>query len=173
MLDKRRASKANLKVIDNAVEASNSSNEVNGITEFQYKLSGLLAQSLAYTIKRAQVRCDDVLVQYLNGELSPARLAALSIVAANPGISQAGLGALLNIATPSVVKVIDELERLGLVRRAAAGDRRTYSLKLTRKGLTDHARYRDAVLKFEGAIAKNLTRAERDVLLELLSKVAP
>jgi DNA-binding MarR family transcriptional regulator len=133
----------------------------------------LLQDSLAYAIKRTQVRCDEALMHYLDEGISPARLSALSTAGANPGISQAALGALLNIAGPSVVKVVDELERMELLRRDPSTDRRVYALRLTEKGTAALRRYHAAVAKFEAQISSDLTKAEREQLLALLRKVAP
>lgn len=141
--------------------------------ELENKKSNLLGDSLAYAIKRAQVRCDEALAKYLDPGISPARFAALSTVGANPGISQAALGSLLNIAGPSVVKVVDELERLGLVKRENSSDRRVYALMLTERGTADLKRYQSSVQMFEKRIAAQLTKQERTQLLALLSKVAP
>lgn len=133
----------------------------------------LLTDSLAYAIKRAQVRCDEALVELLDDGISPARLSALSTVGANPGISQAALSGRLNIAGPSVVKVVDELERMGLMRRDPSSDRRVYALRLTNKGLADLRRYHAIVERYEAAISTGLSAAERTQLLRLLDKVAP
>lgn len=111
-------------------------------------------------------------MHYLNPGLSPARLAALSTIDSNPGLSQATLGALLNIAGPSVVKVVDELERLGLVSREAGNDRRVYALHLTDSGVADVRRYQRAIQNFEKEIASGLTADERTTLIALLGKVA-
>lgn len=136
------------------------------------KHEDLLEHSLAYTIKRAQVRCDDALTPLLDVGLSPARFAALCAVGANPGISQASLGSLLGIASPSVVKVVDELEKLGLVKRASSTDRRVYALQLTDLGEVDLAHYGRSFQTFEKKISASLTTKERSQLLKLLSKVA-
>lgn len=133
----------------------------------------LLRDSLAYAIKRTQVRCDEALAKHLDAGLSPARFAALSTVGANPGISQAMLGGLLNIAGPSVVKVVDELERMGLLKRESSSDRRVYALRLTEKGSRDYKRYQTSVQTFEKSISSNLTPQERELLFALLAKVAP
>ncbi|HKS72665.1 MAG TPA: MarR family transcriptional regulator [Terriglobales bacterium] len=135
--------------------------------------SDLLSDSLAYAIKRTQVRCDEALARYLDQGISPARLAALSTIGANPGISQSALGGLLNIAGPSVVKVVDDLERLNLLRRAPTTDRRVYSLQLTDKGMADLERYQASIEIFEKNIAAALTTSERALLLDLLSRIAP
>lgn len=132
----------------------------------------LLQHSLAYTIKRAQVRCDEALTRHLDAGLSPARFAALCAVGANPGISQAALGGLLGIAGPSVVKVVDELEKLDLVKRASSTDRRVYALQLTDHGEVDLERYEISIQTFEKKISEGLTAQERSQLLKLLAKVA-
>jgi DNA-binding MarR family transcriptional regulator len=132
----------------------------------------LLGDSLAYAIKRTQVRCDEALARYLDPGLSPARFAALSTVGANPGISQAALSGLLNIAGPSVVKVVDDLERMGLMRRETSSDRRVYALKLTDKGTDDLKRYQGSIRTYEKKIAALLTPQERTQLFALLAKVA-
>jgi DNA-binding MarR family transcriptional regulator len=133
----------------------------------------LLRDSLAYAIKRTQVRCDEALARYLDPGLSPARFAALCAVGANPGISQAALGGLLNIGGPSVVKVVDELERMQLVERTPSSDRRVYALLLTELGGTHLKRYQGSIHTFEKKISSMLAPQERALLLALLAKVAP
>ena len=134
----------------------------------------LLEDSLAYFIRRAQVRCDAELARYLEPGISPARLAALATIGANPGISQSALGSLLNIASPSVVKVVDDLESRGLLERGPgpSSDRRVYAVRLTEKGTTELRRYNEAVKRFEEKIASDLTKTERQQLTSLLKRVA-
>ncbi|MGO4581495.1 MarR family winged helix-turn-helix transcriptional regulator [Cupriavidus sp. 2TAF22] len=128
---------------------------------------------MAYAIKRTQVRCDEALSRHLDPGLSPARFAALCTVGANPGISQATLGGLLNVAAPSVVKVVDDLERMGLAKRTQSSDRRVYALQLTERGDIDLRRYHASIQAFEKNIASGLGADEGAQLLALLTKVAP
>lgn len=141
--------------------------------EQTHKQSPLLDGSLAYAIKRAQVRCDEALTRFVNPAISPARFSALLTIGANPGISQVALGGLLNIAGPSVVKVVDDLERRDLVRRAPTTDRRVYALQLSETGSVDLKRYQAAFAACEKNLAARLTSAERVQLLQLLARVAP
>ena len=131
-----------------------------------------LKESLAYIVRRTGVRCDSTFVKYQQGEISPARFCALSAVAANPGINQASLGALLGIAGPSVVKVVDDLANLGLVERTAGADRRSSALHVTPEGTEKLHRYSLALDECEKDIANALTAEERRQLLALLRKVA-
>lgn len=89
-------------------------------------------------------------------------------------MSQAELGGLLNIASPSVVKVVDELERLDLVRRELSiSDRRVHALKVTDKGALEIQRYQLVIKSFERSIASALDARERAQLLSMLASIAP
>lgn len=135
--------------------------------------AGFLEHSLGYTVKRAQVRCDEALISVLPADLSPTRMTALATIDANPGITQSALGSVLHIAPPSVVKVVDVLERLGLVtREASPTDRRVYALVLTIAGQAELQRCRTIVTQFEVEIASKLSKAECALLIELLCRVA-
>lgn len=133
----------------------------------------LLEDSVGYALRRALVRSDGAFAKYLEPPMSPARLSALATVGVNPGINQSALGAMLNIAGPSVVKVIDDLEGMEVLRRERMGDRRNYALVLTEKGVDALQKYQQLVKTFEVEIATALTAAEREQLLRLLSKIAP
>ncbi len=100
-------------------------------------------------------------------------VSALATVGVNPGINQSALGAMLNIAGPSVVKVIDDLEGMEVLRRERMGDRRNYALVLIEKGVDALQKYQRLVKTFEVEIATALTDAERQQLLRLLSRIAP
>lgn len=137
------------------------------------KEKDFLVNSVGYALRRAQVRSDEALMRYLTPPMSPARLSTLSTVGSNPGISQSALASILNIAGPSVVKVIDDLEQMGILSRERTADRRSYALHLTPFGLDEHKRHGELVQAFEREIAAGLTAAERSQLLSLLAKIAP
>lgn len=135
--------------------------------------AGMLEDSLGYAVKRAQVRCEEALVAVLPADLSPTRMTGLATIEANPGITQSALGNALHIAAPSVVKVVDVLEGLGFVeRRASPLDRRVYALFLTTAGRDVLRECERIVAASEEDIASRLTKAERALLIELLSRVA-
>jgi DNA-binding MarR family transcriptional regulator len=130
--------------------------------------------SLGYCIKRAQVRTYTMLFDMvMAGEMTPARMTALNIIDTDPGINQSALAARLGITGPSVVKVVDALERLGLIdRRLTEGDRRTRSLFLTDHGVKELKTLRENAARYEKAISKKLSAEERRTLIALLDKVA-
>ncbi|WP_205300326.1 MarR family winged helix-turn-helix transcriptional regulator [Pantoea sp. Ap-967] len=133
-----------------------------------------MAGTLGYALKRAQVRSYELFFTMMGPDtISPARMTALSMVAAQPGISQSGLAERLAITRASVVKVVDNLELLGLIERAPMqGDRRSYALALTDEGYKELARLHGEIRCYEEKLASRLTTSERDLLMALLELVA-
>lgn len=129
--------------------------------------------SLGYALRRAQVRAYELFFEMLGEmDLSPARLTALSLIATQPDINQAALARHLNIAGPSVLKLVDALEGAGLVCRLdVAGDRRRYALALTATGRSRMEQLRERLAVYEAKLAAGLSATERAQLLALLEKV--
>jgi len=75
--------------------------------------------------------------------IEPRHVGALSVVAASEPCSQQQLAGALGVTAPVVVKTVDELERLGLIRRQRnPADRRANELTLSTEG---RARLADAL----------------------------
>lgn len=132
------------------------------------------SDSLGYALRRAQVRAYDLFFEMLGAmDLSPARLTALSIIATEPDINQSALARRLNVAGPSVLKLVDALEAAGLIRREdVADDRRRYSLVLTTAGRARLEALRAELAAYEKRLAATLSVAERAQLMALLERVA-
>jgi DNA-binding MarR family transcriptional regulator len=130
--------------------------------------------SLGYTLRRAQMRAYDIFFEMLGAsDLSPARLTALSLVATESDINQAKLARRLDIAGPSVLKLVDALEQSGYISRmAVTGDRRRYSLVITSAGRHKLEQMRTALEAYETRLAARLSPDERTQLLALLARVA-
>lgn len=134
----------------------------------------LLEDSLGYAIKRAQVRVYEILFSILGPDaLSPGRMTALCIIGNQPGVNQTELAEMLGITRAGAVKVIDTLQQLGYVERhAIPGNRRSYALAATDKGLAELKRLTQLNRQCEQAISSQLSAQERQTLLALLEKVA-
>jgi len=132
------------------------------------------SDSLGYALRRAQMRAYDLFFEMLGAlDLSPARLTALSIVAMETDISQATLAKRLNIAGPSVLKLVDALEQAGFISRMdVLGDRRRYSLVITGAGRGKLEKVRAELAAYEARLANQLSAAERAQLMALLERVA-
>lgn len=134
----------------------------------------LLQDSLAYEIKKAQVRSYEILFEFFGPDaLSPGRMTALCIIGNHPGINQSALADALRVNRASVVKVIDALEASGYVeRQSIPDDRRSYALAVTPQGLAELRRLTELSRRFEEIIAAQLNSRERKTLMRLLAKVA-
>lgn len=132
------------------------------------------SDALGYALRRAQMRAFDLFFEMLGTmDLTPARMTALSIIAREPEINQATLAKRLEVAGPSVLKVVDALESAGLIRREdVADDRRRYSLVLTPAGLARLEALRGALVGYEARLSQQLTPDERTQLMALLQRVA-
>jgi DNA-binding MarR family transcriptional regulator len=134
---------------------------------------GLLPQLLGYHLRRAQIAAFQNFNQALAAfDMTPGRFGVLQVIAANSGLSQSELGAILGIDRSTVVAVIDRLERGGLVRRLPApNDRRSYALALSETGIATLAELEQRVLAHEQDIARNLAPPEREMLIKLLGRL--
>lgn len=134
----------------------------------------LLRDSLAYEIKKAQVRSYEKLFELFGpNALSPGRMTALCIIGNQPGINQSALAEALRVNRASVVKVIDALQALGYVERhSIPDDRRSYALAVTPAGRDELRRLTALSNHYEKVIAAPLTQHERATLMRLLAKIA-
>jgi DNA-binding MarR family transcriptional regulator len=105
--------------------------------------------------------------------LTPGDVGLLRLIAANAGQSQQTLAQLLGVAPSRVVALIDDLQAKDLVIRArSATDRRSYELRLTRKGGQVMEAMREIGSAHEDDVLGVLTAAERQTLRALLAKLA-
>jgi DNA-binding MarR family transcriptional regulator len=135
---------------------------------------GLLPTLLGYQLRRAQIAVfQDFARAMADFDITPGRFGVLEVIAANSGLSQSELGAILGIDRSTVVAVIDRLEADGLVRRMKApNDRRSHALRLSEKGAVTLAVLEQRVAAHERDIASALSAAERKTLLNLLARIA-
>ncbi len=135
---------------------------------------GVLPNLLGYQLRRAQIAVFQNFARAMTDfDITPGRFGVLEVIAANAGLSQSELGAILGIDRSTVVAVIDRLEADGLVRRMKApNDRRSHALQLSEKGAVTLAILEQRVAAHERDIAAGLSAAERKTLLKLLSRIA-
>ena len=128
---------------------------------------------VGYNLKRAYVIVQaDFKATLGKGGLAPRVFAALSLAVQSPNITQSELARLLGIERSSFVAIVDELERIGYLTRAAVpGDRRVQALVPTNKGRDEYARILATVRAHEQRLLSNLTEHERRSLLKLLKKI--
>ena len=105
--------------------------------------------------------------------LTPAQVGVLRVVGQSPGLSQQELGARIGAVPSRVVKLVDELEALGLVERTRSDrDRRLQELRVPPSARGTIADVMATVRDHDREIGGTLTEDERERLIALLRKVA-
>jgi DNA-binding MarR family transcriptional regulator len=105
--------------------------------------------------------------------MRPAEYAVLNQLAEAGPLSQQALARALRIHPSNLVGLIDELEGAELVlRRRDPEDRRRYLLELTARGGRRLGQAERATVEAERELLSPLSRAERERLRELLSRLA-
>jgi DNA-binding MarR family transcriptional regulator len=104
--------------------------------------------------------------------LRPPHFGVMSLLAARPGETQQDLVERSMIDASTMVKVIDELEAVGLAeRRVDPADRRRRAVHLTAKGRTTLERARAAAERTADEVFAPLDDGERETLRVLLRKL--
>jgi DNA-binding MarR family transcriptional regulator len=105
--------------------------------------------------------------------LRPHHFGVLTLLDAEPGITQHELGERSLIDPSSMVAVIDELEEMELAeRRPHPGDRRKHAVHLTAKGEATLKRARGVAIETAKEMFAPCTEREVETLRKLLRKLA-
>jgi DNA-binding MarR family transcriptional regulator len=132
-----------------------------------------LPQYVGYQVRRAQARIFSEFDATLMGsELTPGTFGVLTLIRANPGITQVELAAAFGIDKSTMSPVIFRLEKRGLIRREVLpADRRCHALYFQVSAEADFLKAREQVRRFEYRLAARLTGPEQAELARLLSKL--
>ncbi len=133
----------------------------------------ILDDIVGYRLRRAQVVVYQDYVQAVGSlDIRPSQFAAMTIIGANPGLSQTTLAATMGIDRSGAVILIDALEGKGLASRIPSpNDRRTYAIMLTEAGQKTLAELKQRVAEHEMRITAHFTEEERVVLRDLLYRL--
>lgn len=136
---------------------------------------GLLPGLVGYQLRTAQIALFRDFSQGPGGEdVTPGLFGVLVIIEANPDLKQSDLARATQLDRSTVVTVIDNLVRRGLVeRRVALHDRRSNAIRLTDAGTTLLRKLKRQVSLHEKRLLQNFSATERETLLALLQKVFP
>lgn len=132
---------------------------------------GDLSKNLGYRIRRAQLWVfKDTSRQLAQFDMSLAQFSVLSIINTNPGINQLAIASVLSIERAGLGRLVERLERQGLVARTASStNRRYYDLRLTTAGAALLGRLRLVIAQHEKALAQKLGPRAYKQLLRTLS----
>ncbi len=136
---------------------------------------GMLPGLVGYQLRLAQIAIfRDFSEQLGEFDVTPGLFGVLVIIEANPGLKQSELARATHLDRSTVVSVIDNLERRGLVeRRAAENDRRSNALHITPDGVALLKKLKRRVLEHEKRLVEQFSPEERDNLVELLKRIFP
>lgn len=97
-------------------------------------------------------------------DLTASQLLALRFILLHPECSLSTLAEGLEVSNPAATKVMDRLERKGLVRRVQAADRRQIKATITERGQTVAEEHLRLQLESYTELINSMTQAERDNL---------
>ena len=131
---------------------------------------GILENHLGYFVRRLQVWLFQDFIRALSSiDIRPAQYSVLVVVSANPGLSQSELAETLGIERARLVRLLDKLEKRGLLHRLAVPrDRRAHALQLTAEGQKTLRRARALANTHEARLAERLGPESHRAMLETL-----
>ena len=134
---------------------------------------GDLDEHFGYLLRRAQLAGFEAFQRATDRvDITPARYTALTIVGANPGLTQSALGTALGTARSGAMMVVNWMEKRCLVeRRNRPDDGRSWGLYLTSRGEAELRDLNRRVRANDAAFASRLKPRERRTLRKLLDKL--
>jgi DNA-binding MarR family transcriptional regulator len=128
---------------------------------------------VGYQVRRTQAKIfADFEATLANLDFTPGSYGVLTLIRANPGITQVALAAAFGVDKSTMSPVIFRLEKRGLVRREVlASDRRCHALYFESKAEPQFLAAREKVRTFEAGVAARLSRPEQRELSRLLAKL--
>ena len=132
-----------------------------------------LPDYIGYQVRRAQAKIFAEFEATLkNFDFTPGTFGVLTLIRANPGITQVALAAAFGVDKSTMSPVIVRLEKRRLVRREVLeSDRRCHALFFEPAAEATFLAARERIRAFEGAVAARLTRTEQKEFHRLLQKV--
>jgi DNA-binding MarR family transcriptional regulator len=132
-----------------------------------------LPSYVGYQVRRTQAKIFAEFESALDAcDFTPGSFGVLTLVRANPGITQVELAAAFGVDKSTMSPVIVRLEKRGLIRREVLeSDRRCHALFFEGDGEGAFLAARARVRAFEASVAARLMKSEQGELIRLLAKL--
>ena len=132
-----------------------------------------LPNYVGYQVRRTQAKIFSEFEATLkNFDFTPGLFGVLTLIRANPGITQVALAAAFGVDKSTMSPVIFRLEKRGLIRREVlASDRRYHALFFEPSAEATFLAARERVRAFENGVAARLTKPEQRELARLLAQL--
>ena len=133
----------------------------------------MLLSLVGYNCRRAYITIMPLFEKRMaKYELRPVDFSVLSLLKANPNITQKRLSQAINVSPPNLATLLDHLESRGLVlRQRNPLDKRSQTLVLTAEGMRMCDKAEKTASELETEATAMLNDAERAQLLRLLQKI--
>jgi DNA-binding MarR family transcriptional regulator len=127
-----------------------------------------------YAVRRFQIWIfQDFIRTLAAADIRPTQYSVLTVIGANPGLSQMAVAQRLGIERARLVHLLDSLEDRKLVKRVRSKtDRRSHALHLTAQGETSLRQFKLLAAEHERHVAEKIGKANRAQLLRILSGFA-
>jgi DNA-binding MarR family transcriptional regulator len=128
---------------------------------------------VGYQVRRTQAKIFAELESALGDlDFTPGSFGVLTLIRANPGITQVALAAAFGVDKSTMSPVIVRLEKRELVRREVlTSDRRCHALFFERSAEADFLAAREKFRALETGVAARLSKPEQRELARLLAKL--
>ncbi len=136
---------------------------------------GSLVSLLGYHLAQASIPADHTFKSHIQDvfKINKLEFTILTLLQANVELTPKRLSTVLNIVAPNLTLILDRLEKRELLTRIQSEhDRRMQLVRLSKTGLALAQKLKSVSLSMEDNIWKHLTPAEKQILLELLRKIA-
>lgn len=132
-----------------------------------FRFDDCVAYIASNALKRITDTFNDVLLE--NGS-TRVQWVALYYIAAHEGINQSDLARTMNVRTPTVVRLIDRLEKERYVERIPdETDRRVVHLRCTERGKHLNEEMQPVGEAFSAAITKGIEQTDLDTFIAVLN----
>ena len=124
-----------------------------------------------YAVRRFQIWIFQDFIRTLGDvDIRPTQYSVLTVIGANPGLSQMAVAKCLGIERARLVHLLDSLEQRKLVKRVKSKtDRRSHALHLTAQGDTALTKFKRLAAEHERHVEDKIGRENRERLLRILA----
>lgn len=138
--------------------------------DIEVGLDGLVGHA-GYAVRRFQIWIFQDFIRTLAAvDIKPTQYSVLTVIGANPGLSQMAVAKRLGIERARLVHLLDSLEDRKLVRRVQSRtDRRSHALHLTGRGEASLRQFMLLAAEHERHVAEKIGAANREHLLRILA----
>ncbi|MGY3486826.1 DNA-binding MarR family transcriptional regulator [Bradyrhizobium sp. USDA 4011] len=124
-----------------------------------------------YAVRRFQLWIfQDFIKTLATVDIRPTQYSVMTVIGANPGLSQMAVAKRLGIERARLVHLLDSLEERDFVSRIpSATDRRSHALHLTARGKSALAQFKRLAAEHERHVAEKIGKENRQQLLQILA----